>query len=110
MMKKMLLILAAVAILAALVILPTLGGKRIDDPRMLMANGILYIDTHTEVPEPQENDIIGHTTSYSKKEPRKNGQSNIGKYEVPYAEADGGLAVCVGGRWYLFQPFKGNGL
>ena len=108
MMKKMLLIPAAVAILAALVILPTFGGKRIDEPRMLMADDILYIDTHTEIPAPQENDIIGHTTSYTKRKPRKNGQSNIGKYDVPYAEADGGLAVCVGERWYLFQPFKGG--
>ena len=106
-MKKSLIISVVAAILAALVILPALGGKRIDDPRMLMADDILYIDTHTEVPEPQENDILGYATSYTKKKPRKNGQSNIGKYEVPYADTDDGLAVRVGETWYQFKPHGG---
>lgn len=105
-MKKRLLISVVAAILAALVILPSLGGKRVDYPRMLMVDGVLYVDTHTEVSAPREDDILGHTTSCTKKEPRKNGQTNIGAYEVPYAAADGGLAVRVGESWYLFQPHK----
>ena len=103
-MKKLLLILAVAAVLVALTLLPTLGGGRIDYPYMLMVDNILYIDTHATVPEPQEDDILGYTTSYTKKEPRKNGQTNIGKYDVPYAAAEGGLAVQAGENWYLFTP------
>ena len=105
-MKKLLLILAALVLLVCLAILPALSGGRVDYPRMLMVDDILYMDTHTVVPEPAESEALGRTTSYTKKEPRKNGQTNIGNYEVPYAAAEGGLAVQVGENWNLFSPYN----
>lgn len=105
-MKKLLLILAIIVLLACLALFPALSGGRVDYPRMLMVDDILYMDTRTAVPEPLESDFLGRTTSYTKKEPRKNGQTNIGKYEVPYAAAEGGLAVQVGESWYLFSPYS----
>lgn len=106
-MKKALLILVTILLLTVLAILPTLGGGQIDDPYMLMVDGVLYLDTHTATQEPKADEIVGCTTSYTKKKPRKNGQTNIGKYEVPYADTDGGLAVRVGETWYLFKPHGG---
>ena len=73
-MKKALLILVTILLLTVLAILPTLGGGQIDDPYMLMVDGVLYLDTHTATQEPKADEIVGCTTSYTKKKPRKNGQ------------------------------------
>lgn len=106
MKKKTIYVVIAIAVVAILALLAsTMGGSRIDYPAMLMVDDILYLDTFEPVPDIQEEDILGYTTSYTKKEPRKNGQANFEK-GTAYAVAENGLAVQRGEEWIFFKAYE----
>jgi len=104
--RKLIFVLCAVAVIIMVAFAPTMGGTRIDDPYMLMVNDVLYIDTFTPLEDVRESDILGYTESYTKKEPRKNGQANFEK-GTAYAVTENGLAVQRrSGEWILFKPYS----
>ena len=106
MKKKIIYITIAVAIVAVLALLAsTMGGERIDYPAMLMVDDVLYLDTFEPVTDIQDEDILGYTTSYTKKEPRKNGQANFEK-GTAYAVTENGLAVQRGEKWIFFEAYE----
>ena len=106
MKKKTTYVVIAIVVVAILVLIAsTMGGGRIDYPAMLMVDDILYLDTFEPVTDIQEEDILGYTTSYTKKEPRKNGQANFEK-GTAYAVAENGLAVQRGEEWIFFKVYE----
>ena len=107
-MKKVLAAVGVIVLLAILVFLPAMGGSRIDYPAMLMVDDILYVDTFTPVTNVQKGDILGYTKSYTKTEPRRNGQANFEK-GTPYAAAGEGLAVRIADQWILFKRYEHEG-
>lgn len=105
MKKNILLSLCAVVIIVMIAFAPTMGGSKIDYPYMMMVDDVLYMDTFTPVLDVEEEDVLGYTKSYTKGEPRRNGQSNLGK-GIAYAAAEGGLAVRVGEEWRFFKVYE----
>ena len=104
--KRLIFAICAVAAIMMLALVPTIGGSKIDYPYMLMVDDVLYVDTFTPVTDVKEEDILGYTESYTKKEPRKNGQANFEK-GTAYADAENGLAVQRGnGEWILFKEYS----
>ena len=106
MKKKTIYVVIAIAVVAIFALLASImGGSRIDYPAMLMVDDVLYLDTFEPVTDVQEEDILGYTTSYTKKEPIKNGQANFEK-GTAYAVAENGLAVQRGEEWTFFKAYE----
>jgi len=105
--KNILLSLCAVVIIVMIAFAPTMGGSKIDYPYMLMVDDVLYVETFTPVTDVQEEDILGYTKSYTKGEPRRNGQANFGK-GTAYASAENGLAVQRGEEWFSLKHMRGE--
>lgn len=80
-------------------------GKRVetDYAAAIMVDGTIYYKSIQEVPaEIAENNIIGYTTSYTDKFPKKDGQTNfIRELNLPYAKVDDGIAILIDDVWYL---------
>ena len=105
MKKKILFAVCAVTIIVLLTFAPMMGGIKIDYPAMLMINDVLYVDTFMPVENIHEEDILGYTKSYIKKEPRRNGQATFEK-GTAYAAVENGLAVQRGTEWIFFKVYK----
>lgn len=109
MKKKILLALCVIGIIVIAVFASTMGGSKVDYPAMLMVDDVLYVDTFTPASNVKEEDILGYTKSYTKGEPRRNGQSNFARERrAAYAAAEGGLAVQVGEEWRFFKAYEGK--
>lgn len=108
MKKKTIYFIITIAVVAILAVLAsTMGGSRIDYPAMLMVDDVLYVDTFTTASSVEEKDILGYTKSYTKGEPRRNGQANFARERrAAYAAAEGGLAVQVGDEWRFFKAYE----
>ncbi|MBQ4040837.1 MAG: hypothetical protein IJC91_06855 [Oscillospiraceae bacterium] len=81
-------------------------GVETDYPAAIMVDGTIYYKSIEEVPaEEAENNIIGYTTSYTDKFPKKDGQTNfIRELDLPYAKVDDGIAILIDDVWYLCHP------
>ena len=104
-LKRFLFIVSALVVLALLALLPSLTGSKVTYAPSLVVDGTLYVSTHTpiEASIPAEN-ILGRTTFYTEKQPRKNGESNILSPDgLDYASWEDGLAVEVDGEWIFFK-------
>lgn len=103
--KTAILVVAAVVFLALLAVLLCMSGSRVDYVPALMVDETLYLSTHEPISEGvEEGAVLGYSTSYTEKIPKKNGQTNISRSEVAYAAHEDGLAVLVNGQWVLFRP------
>lgn len=105
MKKRTIYVAIAIVVVILALLVSVMGGSRIDYPAMLMVDDVLYLDTFEPVTDIQEEDILGYTTSYTKKEPRKNGQANF-EIGTAFAPVENGLAVQRGEEWIFFKAYE----
>lgn len=105
MKKRTIYVAIAIVVVILALLVSVMGGSRIDYPAMLMVDDVLYLDTFEPVTDVQEEDILGYTTFYTKKEPRKNGQANF-EMGTAFAPVENGLAVQRGEEWIFFKAYE----
>ncbi|MBQ8830634.1 MAG: hypothetical protein IJ017_03445 [Oscillospiraceae bacterium] len=100
-MKKSALVLTALLLFISLI--GCTKHVETDYAAAIMVDGTIYYKSIEEVPaEEAEINIIGYTTSYTDKFPKKDGQTNfIRELDLPYAKVDDGIAICINDVWYL---------
>lgn len=105
-MKKILLTILIVSVLALAGCGEATGSGKPDLRPMLMVEDEIYLDTGEEMPvEIDPSAIIGKITSSVEQGemPTENGQSNFGCIDSEYAYYDDGLAVMINNEWYRFE-------
>ena len=73
---------------------------------MVMANGMLYLDTGKHVPvEINDSAIIGEISSSvdQSEKPTKEGQTNFGSIGSKYAHYEENIVVLINNKWILFE-------
>lgn len=102
--RTAIIVLTAAAVFAVAAAAAAFGGAKIDYPAAVMVEDTLY--TITNPPREvtvEEDEVVGTVRSYTKKLPKRNGQTNFDRSRTSrYAMVDGGVAVSYGERWYLF--------
>lgn len=110
-LRKILWILAAIALLIFLAWTPILfTGSKVTWSPALKVHDTLYISTGDPIKGTiSEEDIAGRTKTYTDELPKRNGQSNIlSENGLPYAPWEDGLAVEVDGEWIFFKKSETN--
>lgn len=78
-----------------------------DYPAAIMVDGTVYLVPVDPLPAGtvDEGEISGCVESYTETFPEKDGQRNFSREAaLPYAPAEGGLALLCDGAWYLCDP------
>ena len=78
-----------------------------DYPAAIMVDGTVYLVPVDPLPAGtvDEGEISGCVESYTETFPEKDGQQNFSREAaLPYAPAEGGLALLCDGAWYLCVP------
>ena len=78
-----------------------------DYPAAIMVDGTVYLLPVDPLPAGtvDEGEITGCVDSYTETFPEKDGQQNFSREAaLPYAPAEGGLALLHDGAWYLCVP------
>ena len=78
-----------------------------DYPAAIMVDGAVYLVPVDPLPAGtvDEGEITGCVDSYTETFPEKDGQQNFSREAaLPYAPAEGGLALLYDGAWYLCEP------
>ena len=78
-----------------------------DYPAAIMVDGTVYLVPVDPLPAGtvDEGEISGCVESYTETFPEKDGQQNFSREAaLPYAPAEGGLALLHDGAWYLCVP------
>ena len=78
-----------------------------DYPAAIMVDGTVYLVPVDPLPAGtvDEGEISGCVESYTETFPEKDGQRNFSREAaLPYAPAEGGLALLCDGAWYLCVP------
>ena len=78
-----------------------------DYPAAIMVDGTVYLVPVDPLPAGtvDEGEISGCVDSYTETFPEKDGQQNFSREAaLPYAPAEGGLALLCDGAWYLCVP------
>lgn len=83
---------------------PPSSGTETDYPSALMWDDTLYYASAQEADKVPAHAVVGTVSSETDTFPRKNGQANFCPPGTPVAEAGGGMAVQMGGVWYLCRP------
>lgn len=96
------LVVTAVVLVAAVPVI--FSGAKIDYPAAIMVDGTLYtIANPPQEVAVDETDVIGTVNSYTKKMPRRDGQTNFDQSKTSrYASVKDGIAVSHGERWLLY--------
>lgn len=80
-----------------------------DYPAAIMVDGTVYLVPVDPLPAGtvDEGEITGCVDSYTETFPEKDGQQNFSREAaLPYAPAEGGLALLYDGAWYLCVPAR----
>jgi len=84
-------------------------GEKTADPNGsgILVDGVFY--EKSEQPMSAEVDacsVIGNVRAYTDAAPDEEGETNISRdlIDAPYARVDGGIAILIGGEWYLCRP------
>lgn len=103
-MRKGILLLLSIIGMVALV--ACVSGKETDYAAAIMVEGEIYMKTVTAIPtEIDESAIVGYTSSYTDKFPKKDGETNFCRETgKPYARVEDGIAIRIGNEWYLCTP------
>ena len=83
-----------------------------DYPAAIMVDGTVYLVPVDPLPAGtvDEGEISGCVESYTETFPEKDGQRNFSREAaLPYAPAEGGLALLHDGAWYLCVPAQVDG-
>ena len=83
-----------------------------DYPAAIMVDGTVYLVSVNPLPAGtvDEAEITGCVDSYTGTFPEKDGQQNFSREAaLPYAPAEGGLALLHDGAWYLCVPAQVDG-
>ena len=87
-------------------------GGRGDSPAAIMVDGTGSLVSVNPLPAGtvDEAEITGCVDSYAETFPEKDGQQNFSREAaLPYAPAEGGLALLHDGAWYLCVPAQVDG-
>lgn len=81
-----------------------------DYPAAIMVNGTIYLlEGIPMTAEVDESAIIGYTESFTDTFPENNEETNFNpELGMPYAQAEGGIAVLYQNEWYLATPYEMN--
>ena len=105
--KGLLLVLLLAGVLLAAVGKMMQRDTAADYPAAIMVDGAVYLVPVDPLPAGtvDEGEITGCVDSYTETFPEKDGQQNFSREAaLPYAPAEGGLALLHDGAWYLCVP------